>query len=34
MKLESSAGLVCSVVVLILALCMLRYHILQKRKIQ
>ena len=32
MKLESSAGLVCSVVVLILALCMLRYHILQKEK--
>tara|TARA_B100000963_G_scaffold290684_1_gene260594 strand:- start:318 stop:677 length:360 start_codon:yes stop_codon:yes gene_type:complete len=31
-KIENSAGLVCSVVVLILALCMLRFHILQKER--
>ena len=32
MKLDNSSGVICAVVVLILALCMLRYHILQKEK--
>ena len=31
-KLDNSASLVCCVVVLILALCMLRFHILQKER--
>ena len=31
-KFDNSASLVCCVVVLILALCMLRFHILQKER--
>ena len=32
MKLENSASLICCVVVLILALCLLRFHLIQKEK--
>jgi hypothetical protein len=32
MNLENSASLICCVVVLILALCLLRFHLIQKEK--